>query len=52
MSRCSRLEKITNEVIDRTIVLYDENKLVEFWEAIQGVALMQEVKDNVCEIGG
>ena len=51
MSRCRKLEKITKEVIDRTIDLYNQNKLVEFWEAIQGVALMQEVKNNVCEIG-
>jgi len=50
-NRCSRLEKIANKVIDRTISLYDQNKMVEFWEAVEAAALLQEVKNSVCEIG-
>ena len=51
MSRCRRLEKITNEVIDRTIKLYEQGKMVEFMGSVEAVALLQEVASNVCEIG-
>ena len=49
--RCRRMEKISDEVIDRTIKLYEQNKLVQFWEAVEAAAVLQEVKNSVCEIG-
>ena len=51
LNRCKRLEKITNEVIDRTIKLYEQNKMVEFMGSVEAVALLQEVAGNICEIG-
>lgn len=49
--RCKRLEKITREVTDRTLDLYDQGKMVEFLGSVEAIALLQEVTSNICEIG-
>ncbi len=48
--RCRKISKITDNMTDEAIKLYDEGKLDRFWAAIEALNLLLEVELGVCEI--
>ena len=48
--RCREISKITDEITDEAIALYEMDEMSRFWAAIESLSLLQEVKVGVCDI--
>ncbi len=48
--RCRRISEIKDEMTDKAIAFYDEDKLDRFWSAIEALNLLLEVEMGVCEL--
>ncbi len=47
-NRCRRIEGITDKLTDEVIKLYDKGKMNEFWNGIESLQVLLEVKMITC----
>lgn len=48
--RCREFSRITEALTDNAIELYKENKMVDFWDAIDALDLLTSVQEKLCYI--
>ena len=48
--RCREISKITDTLTDKAIELYEEGKMVAFWDAVNALDVLTDVQDKVCNL--
>jgi len=48
--RCRKISKIADTLTDNAIKLYDEGKMVAFWDTVNALDILTDVQSKVCNL--